>query len=693
MNPTVNITENKRRGKAKKIAAAIAAVLIAAGAAAGIITGVRSSAESAGETSYREYSVSNGDITVGITESGTISIEREYVSFPCSAEVSEVYVKTGSYVNEGDPLLKLSAEDIAEAKAELETNLRSAELSLAQAEQEHDSKALQAEQTLTSSVNKGSTAQDEYQLYLTQNEASKESSRSQLEDLKEELEEYKAMELTYDGDYKILSDYEEKLEQYEQKYKEMESVYKGYQKTDSQNADAVESVQEEYNDYVDSVSSQVEKIKELKNAYEAAKEAYENAYSAYEQAQADYDEAEANASAISDTAQDNSSGSNSSSQTSASSASALKKLNETREAWVKARDEYNLAKLAYSGYYSNLDEKINDKIEEYEDRIAELEKTKKTHEKITSAYKSEMDDYNDEISAYREKYEDYKADFTEIYGANDKDSIEEKIKQLTSDISDAELKIQSSALSESSDILQAQQQAESAQSEAASAQTVYEQTIASLDNELESRKNEYEKLKEEYDEFCENTGSDGVIYAPCAGAVASVSVSEGDNIAANMNIVTLMDSRYVYLSTSVSEEDITALSVGQECSVSLTAYENKTFTGSIDTISAEPARSSGSVTYTVTVKLDDESGLNVLEGMTGEITFLEGQASGVLYTNVNAVSFRDGVSYVKMYDENGEITEKPVITGFSDGRYVEISEGVSAGDKVLAEIELSNGKD
>ena len=60
-----------------------------------------------------------------------------------------------------------------------------------------------------------------------------------------------------------------------------------------------------------------------------------------------------------------------------------------------------------------------------------------------------------------------------------------------------------------------------------------------------------------------------------------------------------------------------------------------------------------------------------------------------MYTNVNAVTFRDGKSYVQVYDENGQVIEKEVTTGFSDGRYVEITSGVSAGEKLLAEIQLS----
>ena len=303
-----------------------------------------------------------------------------------------------------------------------------------------------------------------------------------------------------------------------------------------------------------------------------------------------------------------------------------------------------------------------------------------------------MDDFNSDISDYREEYEDYKSDFTDIYGNNDADSISDSIEKLKSDISSAQLNIESSAVSESSDSLNAKQEAQFAQSAAELAELTYERTISSLESDVETKQDEYDSLVEEYAEFCENAGDDGVIYAPIDGIASSVSVSEGDSIMQNATIVTLMDTSSVYLSTSVSEEDITALTVGQECTVSLTAYDNKNFSGEIDTISAEPARSSGSVSYTVTVKLDTRNSLNVLEGMSGDVTFLQHQVTDVLTVNVNAITFRDGHSYVKVYDGSGNIVEKEVQTGFTDGRSVEIT-GVSAGDKLLAEITLRGGKE
>ncbi|MGN0638640.1 MAG: efflux RND transporter periplasmic adaptor subunit [Huintestinicola sp.] len=672
----------------KKHIIAAAAVLLAAGAGAAAFAGASASADASEETSYREYTVSKGDITVGAEESGTVSIEHTYVTFPCSAEVNEVYVKEGRTVKEGDPLLKLSPEDIAEAKYELESAVKSAQLELEAAKLDRSTKLLEAKQTLESSLASGSSAETDYDLYLTKNSASKQSSEKQLESLKKELEEYRSMKETYPDDYAELCKYEDKLEEYEAKYKEMENIYKSYQKTDDENSSVLDEIQSEYDEYIEKISDTSDRLTELKKNYEEAKAAYDKALEDYETALENYEKASSN-SDITITSENSSDSSSGTSSSSGSATDLAEKLSQAKAALDSASNAYNSANVAYSGYYQNLDSQISDKIEEYESRISEAKKTCSAHEKITQAYKKQLDEFNEEVSDCREQYEDEKADFTEIYGQNDDETIDERIDALTDSIAEAELSIETAAAGEEGDLLKARQQADSALAQAESAQAVYDRTVASIESETEKAQKNYDKALEEYNDFCESVSDDGVVYAECDGMISSVNVSEGSSVMANNSLITILDTRYVYLSASVSEEDITSLETDMECSVSLTAYENKTFDGHIDTISAEPARSSGSVTYTVTVKLEDESGLNVREGMSGEITFIEGGVSDVMYTNVNAITFRDGVSYVKMYDENGQITEKEVVTGFSDGRYVEIKEGVLAGDKVLAEIELA----
>lgn len=679
-----------KKNNHRKLIIASAAVLIAAGAGAAVYAASNASADSDTETGYREYSVSKGDITVGAEESGTVSIEREYVTSPCAAEVWEVCVKEGTAVKEGDLLLKLSPDDIADAKEELESAVTTAKLELESARQEQSSKLLEAKQTLESSLESGSTAESDYSLYITKSTASAQALNKQLESLKKELAEYTELKETYPDDYAELCEYEDKLTEYQNKYKEMEKQYRAYQKIDSENSAALDAIKTEYENYTEKISDTYKNITELKKNYDDAKTAYEKAQEDYDTAKENYDKGNSSSTIIvTDSTTTSETAAGTSLGTSSGTSDLANKLASAKIALDKAASAYNSANVAYSGYYQKLDSEISDTIEDYEEKVAAAEKVVTAHEKITQAYKEELDDFNSELSDVKEAYEDKKSDFTDVYGQNDADSIDDKIGSLNDSISETELSIKTSDAESGNELLKARQDADTAIAKADSAQTVYDRTAASLENQVSEAQKKYDNAVKEYDEFCSSVSDDGSVYAECDGIISSVNVSDGDSIMANVSLVTIMDTRYIYLSASVSEEDITSLESDMECSVNLTAFDGKSFTGHIDTISAEPARSSGSVTYTVTVKLDDESGLNVREGMSGDITFIEGGVTDVMYVNVNAVTFRDGKSYVKVYDENGQVTEKEVTTGFSDGRYVEITSGVSAGEKLLAEIQLS----
>ena len=346
----------------KKIFAAAAAVAVTAGGAAAIIANA-SSAKAEEDVSYREYSVSKGNITVGTEESGTLSLDREYVSFPCTAEVTEVYVKTGTSVKEDDALLKVDPDDVAKAKKQYELKLRSAQNALDEAKDNLTSGTLKAEQELESAKLKGTSAQSEYELYLSKQETEKETSAKNLADLKKQLEEYENMTLTYDDDYAKLTAYENKLSALEADHKAMEKQYREYQKTDTANNEALEVIKDEYSAYTEKISDTSEKINSLKQAYEEAKAAYEQAQSEYEDAKEAYNDSVY----ISTSSSDNSSTTQNSQN---SNTSAESKYEAASAALTKAYNTYSAAKTAYSGYYVTLGEQISDKIEDYEDKIS-----------------------------------------------------------------------------------------------------------------------------------------------------------------------------------------------------------------------------------------------------------------------------------------------------------------------------------
>lgn len=650
--------------------------------------------------SLREYTVSRGDITVGTAESGTVTLGREYATFPCSGEVLETAVKEGQQVKEGDLLFRISPVDIESYTSELKSKRDNALAELSEAEMRRENGTVTARQTLETSLEKGEQARQEYELSGARQEYSASQSQGQLEKYSSELEEVNALSETYPGDRAALDEMEERLEVLEAEREEISGQYEASREKDEENAAALEELRQEYSDYNEDTSELWETVTELKTAYEKAEEKYNAAAETFNRLrdEADTDQyvksSGENSSGSTGSSQWQSSQSGQTSQTDQSTQTAqsnqttgVKTLSQAQEEMNEAYNDYGSAMRAYLAYEKR-EEKITDTKEAYEEKIKQRERDNKAHENETNALKKQLDSKDREIEKYRSDFNGVQQDFTDKYGQSDADSLASRREELESSIAKAELDIAGNEAEESEKQLEAEHTMSTSLHEAQTAQQVYDSTVAALDRQVEECRRQYEQAEKSYEEFLENTADGGAVYAECSGIISSVSVSEGDDIAAGMPLVTIMDMSEIYLTTAVSEEDISMVTDGQECSVTLTAFEDSSFEGYVYTVSPEPARSSGSVSYTVTVKLEAE-GINVREGMSGEITFLEGQVQDVLMVNVNAVTFRDGVSYVKMYGGDGSLEERSVETGFTDGRYVEICSGVVAGDRLIVETALS----
>ena len=167
------------------------------------------------------------------------------------------------------------------------------------------------------------------------------------------------------------------------------------------------------------------------------------------------------------------------------------------------------------------------------------------------------------------------------------------------------------------------------------------------------------------------------------GRVNSLSVAEGDEVTGGDALVQVADFTHMKVSFRVDEYDIADVAVGQACSVTVTATEQKfeSEIASIDYIST----AGGSVAYyTAVAYVDVDEG--VYPGMQTTVTIPQEEAENVVILKMDALSFDETNSaYVYMYNDAGELEEVPVEVGVSNGNYVEIVSGLSEGDEVYVE--------
>lgn len=291
--------------------------------------------------------------------------------------------------------------------------------------------------------------------------------------------------------------------------------------------------------------------------------------------------------------------------------------------------------------------------------------------------------YSRNKSFYEIEKSRFEKNFDEEYP--DEESIEKATKEKTQSLQEVQVSIKEAKLSLDGD--EAALTKEESIEKGELAETTYNLQMQSLSNNVKSKQIAVDTLQEQIDKYngyLENR----VLTSPCDGVVLSVSYDVGDSIQSGVAVVTISDSNNVYASLTVTQDDITSITLGQSSSVTMDAFEEIEFEGIVDSITTTPARSSsGTPSYTVTVKLQGDTA-KIYEGMSGSATLITRQQKDVLYITSRTIYDKDGENYVKVKNEDGTIEEVKVITGFSDGRNVEITDGLTEGQTVLTESQV-----
>lgn len=383
---------------------------------------------------------------------------------------------------------------------------------------------------------------------------------------------------------------------------------------------------------------------------------------------------------------------------------------EQQKSYLTAKQGYdtyvlngNLAELTYTKELQELQDKVDEAAEELEDKQNQvnenLEKLVELQDELTSAKK----DLEDAQAAVSENHDNRYNDpyyYTVYLNTRDMaqtivdeieddiESLEDENETLLTEIGEATRSWNEACRNLESEKLSAQQTLETDQYYSSVASEWYSIQTTSLDNDKQNAYSSYESAVNKLEEFNSYIVGNDVI-AEYSGVVTEVPLAAGDGVTRNTSLVTLYDASDVTMEITVSEDDYESIDQDGEVNISYTAYPDTVYSGTISEVSdAEYDSDSGEVYYTLTVTVQgDVSGL--YEGMTGDVTCVTKETKEVTYVSNRAI-FRDATrSYVKVRDENGNIIEKDVTTGFSDGVNVEIIEGLSQGDTVLIESKVS----
>jgi len=184
---------------------------------------------------------------------------------------------------------------------------------------------------------------------------------------------------------------------------------------------------------------------------------------------------------------------------------------------------------------------------------------------------------------------------------------------------------------------------------------------------------------------------ESVLHAPIAGIVSRRYMDEGDMVAPGAPVMDIIAMDTVKITAALPETYIPWVSPGKKVEVRLDAYPDKVFTASVSKVHPEVNPRNRTVTIECTVK---NPGHMLKPGMFVRTLRIPLRTrENALIVPHAAVLKRDGRAYVFRVDAHGAARETEVHLGISSAASVEITRGISEGDRVVIEgnVGLSDG--
>lgn len=162
--------------------------------------------------------------------------------------------------------------------------------------------------------------------------------------------------------------------------------------------------------------------------------------------------------------------------------------------------------------------------------------------------------------------------------------------------------------------------------------------------------------------------------------ISSYSVPESGSICTSSNYVEVQNMETLVMTLNIDESEINSVKVGQEVEIQLNAYEDNTYTGTISKINSIGSYSTSGTTFTATVEFENDG--NIKLGMSASCTIIIEKAENVIAVPIEAVQTSDNKKYVVVVKDDGTTENVNIETGISNDSYVEITSGLSGGEKI-----------
>ncbi len=176
------------------------------------------------------------------------------------------------------------------------------------------------------------------------------------------------------------------------------------------------------------------------------------------------------------------------------------------------------------------------------------------------------------------------------------------------------------------------------------------------------------------------TGAEHTINAPISGLVAKRHLDPGSLTTPGLPLLTLIQTDPVKILTSVSEQDYPGLHKGMPARTTVDAFPGEVFTGRVSLVS--PTLEQATRTAALEISIPNP-GQKLKSGMFAQLEIETGSSRGLAVPLAALLQMPGTAGYYVFCVREGRAVQVNVSIGDRQGRFVRISKGLQAGDRVV----------
>ncbi len=186
--------------------------------------------------------------------------------------------------------------------------------------------------------------------------------------------------------------------------------------------------------------------------------------------------------------------------------------------------------------------------------------------------------------------------------------------------------------------------------------------------------------------------SSPVIYAPISGTVTGLALQVGTVIPSTITSSTTSTSKnqIAHIATdtpptvqiNVTEIDVNRIQTGQTVTITLDAFPDTQFQGSVLSVDTVGSTTSGVTTYPTTIAFTTTQHKNILPNMAASAAIIISEKKNVLTIPLSTISTKKGKSTVQI-KKNNDIKTVEIQTGLESDTEIEVVSGIREGDVII----------